>query len=157
MEPRSHLVFSRDIKQVVKKKFIASTKDKKDWSEFTKNLKNIKPKDIDFFEKNNPKKAKKLDLHGFSLEAASQKVKQFLIENYEKGFKKVIIVTGKGLRSKTANNPYISEKLNVLKYSIPEFIKNDELLKEKVNKISTASLEDGGEGAIYVFLKKKVL
>ena len=65
-----------------------------------------------------------------------------------------MIVTGKGLRSKIFNDPYRSEKMNVLKYSVPEYIKNDESLFNKISKILTADLEDGGEGAIYVFLKK---
>ena len=65
-----------------------------------------------------------------------------------------MIITGKGSRSKTANNPYLSRKLSVLKYSIPDFIKNDANLSYKVSKISEADLKDGGSGAIYVFLKK---
>jgi DNA-nicking Smr family endonuclease len=44
--------------------------------------------------------------------------------------------------------------MNVLKYSVPEFIKNDEDLFEKISRISTADLKDGGEGAFYIFFKK---
>ena len=62
-------------------------------------------------------------------------------------------MTGKGLRSKSHENPYVSEKLSVLRYSIPEYIKNDENLSSKINSISTADIKDGGEGAIYIFLK----
>ena len=43
--------------------------------------------------------------------------------------------------------------MNVLKYSVPEFIKNDKDLLSKINKISKADLKDGGEGAFYIFLK----
>ena len=45
------------------------------------------------------------------------------------------------------------KKLNVLKYSVPEFIKNDEDLKSKISRILKADIKDGGEGAIYIFLK----
>ena len=55
---------------------------------------------------------------------------------------------------KSHNNPYLSEKLSVLKYSIPEYIKNDKNLNQKINRILYADLEDGGEGAIYIFLRK---
>jgi len=41
----------------------------------------------------------------------------------------------------------------VLKYSVPEYIKNDENLSNKIHRISTADIKDGGEGAIYIFLK----
>ena len=97
---------------------------------------------------------KKLDLHGFSLIEANKKVKKFIIESFDNGYKKLLIVTGKGLRSKVHKNPYLSEQMNVLKHSVPEFIQNDEDLFEKISRMSTADLKDGGEGAFYIFLKK---
>jgi DNA-nicking Smr family endonuclease len=80
-------------------------------------------------------------------------VKKFINESFNRGYKKLLIVTGKGLRSKSYDNPYVSEKLSVLKYSVPEFIKNDENLNNKISRISKAEIKDGGEGAIYIFLK----
>ena len=64
-----------------------------------------------------------------------------------------MIVTGKGTRSKSYENPYISEKLGVLRNSVPEFIKNNESLKSKIIKISNANANDGGHGAFYIYLK----
>ena len=81
------------------------------------------------------------------------KKKNFIINSFNSGYKKLLIVTGKGLRSKSHDNPYLSEKLSVLKYSVREYIKNDENLANKINTISTADIKDGGEGAIYIFLK----
>ena len=43
--------------------------------------------------------------------------------------------------------------MNVLKYSVPEFIKNDNDLFSKISKISKADQKDGGDGAFYIFLK----
>ena len=80
-------------------------------------------------------------------------MKKFIVESFDCGYKKLLIVTGKGSRSKSYDNPYISEKLSVLRYSVPEFIRNDENLDNKINRISTADIKDGGEGAIYIFLK----
>ena len=94
-----------------------------------------------------------IDLHGFSLIEANQIVKNFIINSFNSGYKKLLIVTGKGLRSKSHENPYLSEKLSVLRNSVPEYIKNDENLANKITSISTADIKDGGEGAIYVFLK----
>ena len=114
----------------------------------------INPKESDLLKKNiEINKVKKLDLHGSSLIEANKIVKKFIIESFNNGYKKLLVVTGKGLRSKSYNNPYVSEKLNVLRYSVPEFIKNDENLNNKINRIAQADIKDGGEGAIYIFLK----
>ena len=139
----------------MRKKYSTTSKDKKDWIAFTKRFENLYDKDADFTKKNTiVNKVQKLDLHGFSLNKANKIVKKFIIESFENGFKKLLIVTGKGLRSRVYNNPYLSEQMNVLKHSVPEFIKNDEDLFDKINSISKADLKDGGEGAFYIFLKQ---
>ena len=140
----------------MKKKYSTTLKDKSDWIDFTKNISAVHDKDADFDQQNtNTNKIRKLDLHGFSLSEANKIVKKFIIESINLGCKKILIVTGKGLRSKVHNDSYRSEKMSVLKYSIPEFIKNDEDLFNKISNISIkAELKDGGEGAFYVFLKR---
>ena len=138
----------------MKKKYVVSSKDKKDWFDFTKQIDNISPKEADLLEQSvEINKIKKLDMHGSSLIVANKILKKFIIESFNNGCKKLLIVTGKGLRSKSHDNPYLSEKLSVLKYAIPEYIQNDEDLKHKVGKISKADLKDGGAGAMYIFLK----
>ena len=140
----------------MKKKYTASSIDKKDWIDFTKQIGNIKPKEADLFQKNTQiNKVAKLDLHGLSLKESNNKVKEFIIESSNRGYKKLLVITGKGLRSKSYGNPYVSEELNVLKNSVPDFINNDEDLKNKISKMSKANIRDGGEGAIYIFLKNK--
>jgi len=139
----------------VKKKYIASITDKKDWEAFTKHIGEIRPKEDDEFQQNiKVAEVKKLDLHGSSLIDANLKVKEFVIESFNQGYRKILIITGKGSRSKVNEDPYVSEKYGVLKNSIPEFINNDENLKEKIIKISAADNKHGGDGAIYIFLKK---
>ena len=138
----------------MKKKYSASVKDKKDWSNFTKQMGNISTKEDDLLEENQQiKKIRKLDLHGYSLNDANKVVKKFIIESFNQNYKKLLIVTGKGLRSKSYDDPYISENLSVLKNSVPEYIKNDKNLNSIINKIVQASQKDGGEGAINIFLK----
>ena len=148
------MVPSWDITKIVKKKYIVATKDRNDWISFTKKMGSITVKEVDSVQQNlKINKVAKLDLHGFSLSEANKEVKKFIIESFQDGYKKLLIITGKGLKSKSHNNPYLSEKLNVLKYSVPEYITNNENLINKISKISKASLKDGGEGAIYIFLK----
>ena len=138
----------------MKKKHFVTPKDKKDWDVFTKQMGDISPKESDLLKENiEINKVKKLDLHGSSLIEANKIVKKFIVESFNNGYKKLLVVTGKGLRSKSYNNPYVSEKLNVLRYSVPEFIKNDENLNNKISRIAQADIKDGGEGAIYIFLK----
>ena len=136
------------------KKYVASTKDKKDWTDFTKHIGNISPKEDDILKVNiEINKIRKLDLHGFSLSQSNKIVKKFIIESFNRGYKKLLIVTGKGLRSKVYNDIYRSKKMSVLKHSVPEYIKHDEDLLHRINKIENAYLKDGGEGAIYIYLK----
>jgi len=138
----------------VKKKHVVSSKDKKDWIDFTKQISNISPKEADFLQNNTEiNKVRKLDLHGFSLSESNKIVKKFVVESFDQGYKQLLIVTGKGLRSKSYANPYVSEKFSVLRYAVPEYINNDESLNNKVRKISIADIKNGGEGAIYIFLK----
>ena len=140
----------------MKKKYVASSQDKKDWIAFTKQMDDVKIKESDLLEKHTEiNKFQKLDLHGSSLIEANKIVRKFIIKSFNNGYKKLLIVTGKGSRSKSHENPYVSEKLSVLKYSVPEYINNNENLINKISKISKADLKDGGEGAIYIFFKKK--
>ena len=138
----------------MKKKYSASSKDKKDWVNFTKQIGNIGAKEDDLLEENQQiNKVRKIDLHGYSLNNANKVVKKFIIESFNQNYKKLLIVTGKGSRSKSYDDPYISESLSVLKNSVPEYIKNDENLNSIISKIVQASQKDGGEGAINIFLK----
>ena len=138
----------------MKKKNFISSQDKKDWTVFTKQMGNIRAKESSLLKQDiEINKIKKLDLHEFSLIEANKIVKNFIINSFNSGYKKLLIVTGKGLRSKSHDNPYLSEKLSVLKYSVPDYIKNDENLNSKISTISEAGLKDGGGGAIYIFLK----
>ena len=132
-----------------------SKKDKKDWENFLS--KNDKLTDKDLKEDNcRTYISKSLDLHGFSLDEANKKVESFLNDCFENSVYKVLIVTGKGLHSQNDKDPYKSNKLGILKYSVPEFIKNNSELKKKIKNISDADIEDGGAGAFYVFLQKKL-
>ena len=138
----------------MKKKVNLSSKDREDWNSFIKDMNNIRPKESDTYNKKIKKnKIQKLDLHGFSLSEANKAVKEFIEKCFENNFKKLLIITGKGLRSKSYNNPYISEKYSVLKNAIPEYIKKNENLFKKIIRINKADVKDGGEGAFYIILK----
>ena len=129
-------------------------KDKKDWKNFISSRDKISNKDFKINKKNIKENTERIiDLHGFSLENANKIVEGFINNSYQEGIKKVIVVTGKGTRSKTANNPYLSRDLSILKHSVPEFIKSNSSLMNKIKQISEANIEDGGSGAFYIYFK----
>ena len=132
-----------------------SDKDKKAWEEFLLSKEKLPNKDLKLEKKKNFK-IQHIDLHGFTLEEANKAIKKFIENGYEKGTSKIIVVTGKGLHSNVEKDPYVSKDLSILKHSVPEFIQNNKELMKKIIDIKDASIEDGGTGAFYIFLKKKL-
>ena len=128
-------------------------KDKRDWNAFLKSEEKLPNKDIKNKEKK-ISKTKLLDLHGYTLEKANVIVESFINKNFKEGTNKLVIVTGKGLHSKNEADPFVSKDLSILKYSVPEFIKNNEELMKKITEFGEADVKDGGSGAFYVYLKK---
>ena len=130
-----------------------SDKDKKAWEDFLTENETIPNKDSSFI-KDKTKKIQHIDLHGYSLNEANKKIEDLINFSFNEGVSKLIVVTGKGIHSKNKNNPYISKDLSILKYSVPEFISNNQNLNNLINEITDAKIEDGGSGAFYIFLKK---
>ena len=130
-----------------------SDKDKKDWEKFLSDDASLPNKD-DVNKKKKIHKKKTLDLHGYSLSEANKKINDIIYDSYSKGINKLIIITGKGLHSQNEKDPYVSRDLSILKYSVPEYIKNNKELMTMISQIQDANIEDGGSGAFYVFLKK---
>jgi len=143
----------KDIK--VEKNIETSDKDKQDWENFIKNKEKIPNKD--FVNKKNIRleKIKKIDLHGYTIEEANQAVEQFIQKCFDENVTKIIVITGKGLRSKNVENPYLSKDLSILKYSVPEFIESSINLTKMIIETTDAKIEDGGGGAFYIYLKNK--
>ena len=132
-----------------------SDKDKKDWQNFLSSNENLPDKDSN--SKNHKiKKIGTFDLHGYSLNEANQKIEELITHSYNNGITKLTIVTGKGLHSDNEKNPYVSKDLGILKYSVPDYIKNSSYLMSMINEIKDAIIEDGGQGAFYIFLKNKL-
>tara|TARA_Y200000002_G_C22137606_1_gene437498 strand:- start:63 stop:476 length:414 start_codon:yes stop_codon:yes gene_type:complete len=132
-----------------------SDKDKKDWQNFISSKDKLPNKDL---RKQNKLsfKTKSIDLHGCTLDEANQKIEKFIISSFAEKINKLIVVTGKGLHSQNKKDPYVSKDLGILKYSVPDFIENNSSLMNLISEIKDANIEDGGSGAFYIFLKKKL-
>jgi DNA-nicking Smr family endonuclease len=140
----------------IKKKNINNPdKDKQDWENFLNNKEKIPNKDFVYKKDIRHEKIKKIDLHGHTIEQANEAIDQFIQKSSDENVTKIIVITGKGLRSKNIENPYLSKDLSILKYSVPEFIENNRRLTKLIIEITDAKIEDGGGGAFYIFLKNK--
>ena len=132
-----------------------SKKDKEDWNNFILNREKIPNKDFVDPKKIRQENIKKIDLHGYTLEDANIYIEDFILKCFNEAVTKIIVITGKGLRSKNISNPYLSKDLSILKYSVPEFIESNQFLMKMIIEITDAKIEDGGSGAFYIYLKNK--
>ena len=132
-----------------------SDKDKKDWENFLSKNEKLPTKDLEFSKKKKLD-SKVCDLHGYSLDLANKKINDLIINSYEVGIDKLVVITGKGIHSKNEKDPYVSKDLGILKYSVPDYIKKNKDLMKLIIEIKEANQEDGGGGAFYIFLKKKL-
>ena len=130
-----------------------SEKDKKDWENFVSSDEQLPNKDFKL-SKEKSLKIKSIDLHGYTLEQANNAIEKFILDSFRKKINKLIVVTGKGLHSQNEKDPYVSKDLSILKYSVPEFIESNKNLMKIINEIKDESIQDGGSGAFYIFLKK---
>ena len=143
-------------KNSLKKKDIKNPdKDKQDWENFLNNEERISNKDSIYKKNIRYEKIKKIDLHGYTIEEANKAIEKFIQKCFEESVTKIIVITGKGLRSKNVENPYLSRDLSILKYSVPEFIESNRDLMKMIIESTDAKIKDGGSGAFYIYLKNK--
>jgi len=131
-----------------------SDKDKRDWENFVKSDEKIENKDTKNLNKEKPFFEKTIDLHGYTLEEANKKISEYIENCYLDNIDKINIITGKGLRSKNIDDPYKSNDLSILKYSVPNFIQNNSELMKKILKIDFDSVNSPSKGNFDIFLKK---
>ena len=131
-----------------------SDKDKKDWQDFLDSSEKLQIKDLDQLN-NRIISERSIDLHGYTLEEANRQIYQFIEDCYLNKVKKVNVITGKGLRSKNLNDPYQSNNLSILKFSVPHYIKGNNQLMSKIISIDFEAVENPSVGNFDIFLRKK--
>ena len=92
----------------------------------------------------------KLDLHGFTVEESKEKVAEFILKNYEYKKRLLLIITGKGKRLGVTEGWKGTGKL---KKNVPIWLRSVQLSKY-ILWFDSASPENGGEGALMIYLKK---
>jgi DNA-nicking Smr family endonuclease len=138
----------------VKKKEDISKLDKESWAEYLKNPKDIFDNELEDRKPSNRLERYRFDLHGFTLLEANEKIRELINSCQKKGFKEILLITGKGLHSNVDKNAYASKDLSKLRFAVPEYIKSQKELFDKVFEIKGAEIKDGGEGALIIKLKK---
>jgi DNA-nicking Smr family endonuclease len=138
----------------VKKTKDISDTDNKIWDEYLKNPKDLFDKELESKKSFTKNERYRFDLHGFTLVEANKKIREIIISCQENNFNEILLITGKGLNSNTDQNTYVSKDLSKLKFAVPEYIKTQKDLMEKIISIEKAKIKEGGEGAIVIKLKK---
>ena len=133
-----------------------SNKDKKDWKEFTDSDEKLEIKDLNYNQFQKKLKKKSIDLHGYTLENANKIINDFINKCYLEGVDSIKVITGKGSRSKNKEDPYLSADLSILKYSVPNYIKNNSELMNKIKEIDFDSVNDTSQGNFDILLRKKL-
>ncbi|KSB90879.1 DNA mismatch repair protein MutS [Caulobacter vibrioides] len=85
----------------------------------------------------------RLDMHGLDQDQARATLERFIRRAFDDGHRAVLVITGKG---KVGHG--------VLRQRTPEWLA-DPALREMIAGVSTADQRHGGEGALYVALKRK--
>ena len=131
-----------------------SDQDKKDWKKFIDSDEKLDNKDININKIEKNLKKKSIDLHGYTLDNANKTISEFINKCYLEGVESIKVITGKGSRSKNKEDPYLSTDLSILKYSIPNYIKNNSELMKKIKELDLDSVNDVSQGTFDILLKK---
>ena len=137
---------------MIKKKDLTQ-EDMNTWENYIKNPSDIYDKDKDLSTNSTNKSRFKFDLHGYSLDDANKKVREIILQCISKKYRELLLITGKGIHSTNEKDAFISKDLGKIRFSVPEFIKNDQELNSFIISINEAEKKDGGDGAILIKLR----
>ena len=129
-----------------------SDKDKKDWQSFLNSSEKLQSKD-EYKLHHQTQLERSIDLHGYTLQEANKEITKFIENCYLNRVKKINVITGKGMRSKNLDDPYQSTDLSILKYSVPEYVKNNPELMKRIIKIDFDAVNSPSKGNFDIFLK----
>jgi len=131
-----------------------SDQDLKYWKKFISSDEKLENKDVNISKIEKKIKKKTIDLHGYTLKNANIAISDFINKCYFEEIENIKVITGKGSRSKNKEDPYLSKDLSILKYSVPNYIKNNYELMKKIKELDLVSVNDKGKGTFDIFLKK---
>jgi DNA-nicking Smr family endonuclease len=95
----------------------------------------------------------RLDLHGMRQRDAHAALRRFLKSAQGKGYRHVLVITGKGAAADETRPFYEADERGVLRQAVPHWLSQPDLA-HVVLSYSEAPRRLGGEGALYVRLRK---
>lgn len=95
----------------------------------------------------------RLDLHGMTADRAHRALIRFILAERRSGARVVLIITGKGGRRPVEDAPFMPDRVGVLKHAVPHWLATHPL-EGTVVGVYPAHQSHGGDGALYVYLKK---
>ena len=87
-----------------------------------------------------------LDLHGLGQTRAHVALRRFVDKAWQSGLRSVLVITGKGTRTDGG--------VGVLRAAVPLWLKEPDL-QSKILSFTYAQPRDGGEGALYLFIRRR--
>ncbi len=94
----------------------------------------------------------RLDLHGMTIEQAKLRLKSFLLNAHGRGDRVILVITGKGLRS--GFDEFNRPNRGVIREGLPQWVK-DKDIAPMIVQITPAHRQHGGDGAFYLYLRRK--
>ena len=99
----------------------------------------------------------RIDLHGMRQSEAHVALRRFLKRGFAEGKRWVLVITGKGAPARTALDERSERdgiERGVLRRNVPRWLAEPELAGIVIG-FTTAAVNHGGEGALYVHLRKR--
>lgn len=101
----------------------------------------------------------RIDLHGMRQDQACSTLRSFLHGCHARGIRWVLVITGKGRPGRggagaAEDGPWGGDQRGVLKRNVPRWLAEPDL-RAIVVSYTTASLQHGGEGALYIHLRAR--
>jgi len=95
----------------------------------------------------------RLDLHGMRQREAHAALRRFLKSAQGKGYRHVLVITGKGTDPEARRSFYEEDERGVLRQAVPHWLGSPDLAHVVVS-FAPAPRRLGGEGALYVRLRR---
>lgn len=94
----------------------------------------------------------RIDLHGMTQAQAHPVLVRFLTQAYARDHRMVLVITGKG-KDRDEGGP-LPVPVGVLRHQVPHWL-TLEPLRQIVLRLAPAQRQHGGEGAYYVFMRRR--
>jgi DNA-nicking Smr family endonuclease len=92
----------------------------------------------------------RIDLHGMTSERAHAALNDFILSAHARGLRLVLVITGKG---RADDAPHQPRRHGILRHSVPHWLAAPPL-GGRVLQVLSAHQRHGGDGALYVYLRR---